>query len=385
MGSGKKVGLRLFYNENWIAGAYYILNIIHAINKLKLEKKPIIVILTDNLKHFNFVKNETNYPFLEYFQYPFQIPKKNLFKRIINKVSRIFLRKNYFIDVVLQPDIDFLYPLQLENIDDPKLKKVNWVPDFQEAHLPEYFSKKEIKDRKKYQRKVICKGDFVVFSSKDAQNDFKRLYPKAKVISKILHFAVTLPDFSHVKIDSILEKYNLTKNYFFCPNQFWAHKNHIVVLKAVKALKAKRINVQVAFSGKEKDYRNLNNFGQLKEFLETNNLQNCIKFLGFIDRIDQLCLMKNAIAIVQPSLFEGWSTVVEDAKALNKFIILSNLDVHHEQINRNVEFFDPRNEFQLAELLDHYSKHSPKLESIDYSLNVKKFACDFLEIVDSAT
>lgn len=35
--------------------------------------------------------------------------------------------------------------------------------------------------------------------------------------------------------------------------------------------------------------------------------------------------------MVQPSLFEGWSTVVEDARALGKTIVLSDIDVHLEQ------------------------------------------------------
>ncbi len=46
------------------------------------------------------------------------------------------------------------------------------------------------------------------------------------------------------------------------------------------------------------------------------------RFLGFIDRGEQLQLMKNSIAIVQPSLFEGWSTVVEDTKAMQSCNII---------------------------------------------------------------
>lgn len=384
MASDKKVGLRLFYSENWIAGAYYILNIIHALNKLKQDEKPTIVILTENLNNYDLVRNETNYPFLEYFQYPFQIPKKNLLIRLVNKFSRLILDRNFISDTHLQPDIDFLYPLELDQIYVPKLKKVNWIPDFQEDHFPEYFSVEEVKARKDYQRKVICQGDFVVFSSNDAKNDFNRLYPQSKVKQKVLHFAVTLPDFSHLKIKELLQKYSLTKDYFFCPNQFWTHKNHIVVLKALKLIKEKGINIQIAFSGKEKDYRNSDNFKQLKKFVETNELNNCIKFLGFIERCDQLCLMKNSIAIVQPSLFEGWSTVVEDAKALNKFIILSNLKVHKEQIKENVHFFEPTDHEQLANLLIHYSENYPKEIGFDYSTDIIEFGKDFLNLVDSA-
>ena len=55
----KRIGVRFSYNENWIAGSYYILNIIHALNTLDVDKKPIIVVLSENIDNFNIVKNET--------------------------------------------------------------------------------------------------------------------------------------------------------------------------------------------------------------------------------------------------------------------------------------------------------------------------------------
>ena len=42
-------------------------------------------------------------------------------------------------------------------------------------------------------------------------------------------------------------------------------------------------------------------------------------------------VMKNASFLIQPSLFEGWGTVLEDAKVLDKRVILSDISVHYEQ------------------------------------------------------
>ena len=73
----------------------------------------------------------------------------------------------------------------------------------------------------------------------------------------------------------------------------------------------------------------------LNALIDSYDLRDDIRFLGFIPREEQLMIMKGARAIIQPSFFEGWSTVVEDAKAVNSFIVLSNLEVHKEQIQRN--------------------------------------------------
>jgi hypothetical protein len=67
--------------------------------------------------------------------------------------------------------------------------------------------------------------------------------------------------------------------------------------------------------------------------------------------MDQLALIKYSIAAIQPSLFEGWNTTVEDCKTIGKHIILSNLPVHVEQIDKNVTFFDPLDENSLAGVL----------------------------------
>ncbi len=76
--------------------------------------------------------------------------------------------------------------------------------------------------------------------------------------------------------------------------------------------------------------------------------------------------MNNSIAIIQPSLFEGWSTVVEDAKALNKlYYSYLDLEVHREQINNNAYFFNPHEEILLAKALEKYVIDKPITEKIE--------------------
>ena len=113
-----------------------------------------------------------------------------------------------------------------------------------------------------------------------------------------------------------------------------------------------------------------------------NQLEDYIKLPGLIDSKELLCLMKNAYAVVQPSLFEGWNTTVEDCKALNKFVFLSDLPVHREQIHTNVCFFDPHDENKLMEkLLKVVPTHTP----FDYSNNLLEFGENFLKVIKDIT
>jgi glycosyltransferase involved in cell wall biosynthesis len=62
--------------------------------------------------------------------------------------------------------------------------------------------------------------------------------------------------------------------------------------------------------------------------------------------------MRRSLAVIQPSLFEGWSTVVEDARSLGKPILLSDFPVHLEQNPPFGHFFERGNSEQLASLIE---------------------------------
>ena len=58
--------------------------------------------------------------------------------------------------------------------------------------------------------------------------------------------------------------------------------------------------------------------------------------------------MRQSLAVIQPSLFEGWSTIVEESRSIGKNIIISDLDVHKEQNFRRSIFFKRNSYKDLA-------------------------------------
>ncbi|MBL4651470.1 MAG: glycosyltransferase [Flavobacteriales bacterium] len=382
MAQRKQVGFVFSYNESWIGGTYYILNIIHALHALPDEEKPVITILSSKKEDFELVKKETNYPYLDYRN---TIVESSLKTRLVNKVSRIFLSKNLLSFTKLRiKNIDMVYPRYSPKFEIRKSsKKVFWIPDFQDMFLPQYFPQEELTQRENDRIEISKTEGILVTSSKDAQNHFNKTYTTSKPQQFILQFAVTHPSYNHINIDELKKIHKLPAQYYFAPNQFWAHKNHISIIKAVKRLKDSGLSVTVAFSGKESDYRNQDHIDKLKELIVEYELQKNILFLGFLDRKVQLQLMKNSMAIIQPSLFEGWSTVVEDAKSLNKHIILSNLSVHREQTSINCTFFDAENDEKLADILEIFEPDQ-EIET-DYSQNIVNFGKNFNKLIGLAS
>jgi glycosyltransferase involved in cell wall biosynthesis len=61
--------------------------------------------------------------------------------------------------------------------------------------------------------------------------------------------------------------------------------------------------------------------------------------------------MYHSLALINPSLFEGWSSTVEEAKSLGKMILLSDIPVHREQNPQRSLFFGCNDPRELADAL----------------------------------
>ena len=188
-----------------------------------------------------------------------------------------------------------------------------------------------------------------------------------------------MPDFSSVNIEKVKGKYWIGSKYFFCPNQFWKHKNHLFLFKTFVSYLESGGEGQLICTGYPKDYRNPDYTNEVISYLNDSKYSNSIKALGFLERTEMLCLMKYSYAVIQPSLFEGWSTVVEDAKALNKYVFLSDLDVHREQMHNNVCFFNPTDSNDLTEKLLNVE---PQVTINDYNRNREQFSESLIDIIN---
>jgi glycosyltransferase involved in cell wall biosynthesis len=378
MAQETKVGL-LFYNDpNWIAGTYYILNLVNALNSLEENEKMQLGVLSPERKDFTLIQ-ATGYPYLRFYDLHFVY---NSVEKLVNKIGNTLAGRKLIHKGYGKKDFDIIFPYSYVDSIRSFKNRLYWIPDFQEKYFPEFFSKEELVAREAGKKRIAVSGEMLVFSSNDALDDFNRFYPGHKCRTFVLHFACSHPEFTQLDLEELKAKFNIKGEYFFSPNQFWEHKNHFIILHALRILKERGRQVLVVFTGKEDDYRNKDYFQRLKGFVIMNGLEENVRFLGFIDRKEQLKLMEGARSVIQPSLFEGWSTVVEDAKAMNQFVLLSDLKVHREQLDYNCDFFDPYNPVLFADKMMKWMDQPVVRITRDYHSNVKRFGRGFLEIVN---
>ena len=294
--------------------------------------------------------------------------------------EREFVR--HAIDAVFEPAVFYGWRFSIPTI--------AWMPDFQHRNLPQHFRKTTYLKREIRWRMQVASGRHMLLSSEDARRDCETFYPASRGKTSVVRFAVMpRPDALALDPAAIASRYGLPRQYYFLPNQFWRHKNHSLVIKALAALKERGVDITVAVSGRKQDPYNRDHYSQIESMIESFGVGRNFRVLGMIPYAHLIALMRGCQALINPSLCEGWSTTVEEAKSLGVPMILSDLSVHREQASPNTEFFDPYSVSQFAELIYAYDQPSPQnrvsaeqaaiAEAAD---RVKQYALDFVHTVD---
>ncbi len=273
---------------------------------------------------------------------------------------------------------------------------VPWVPffnDLQHKYYPEYFSEGSRRFRDREARRLLESTRDVVVSSVAVKEDIDRFCPGHGCSVHPIPFAAPGPRYDpgpdHM---SLRERYGVNGTYFVVMNQFWRHKNHMVVLKALAELKARgELDFQVVFTGKAEDRRFPEYYPGLLRFIEDEGLGEFVKMVGFIPKKDQIGLLYGARALVQPTLFEGGAGGLAsiDAASYGVPVLLSDIPVNHHVEGVEMEFFRPDDARGLAQMMlarSEQERRVPSMEELkERSLKGEARLRDFIDaIVTSA-
>ncbi|MFH0897971.1 MAG: glycosyltransferase, partial [bacterium] len=144
--------------------------------------------------------------------------------------------------------------------------------------------------------------------------------------------------------NSILKTHTISQPYLFYPAQFWPHKNHIIILYAVKFLKEQHnLNFSVVFTGSDKG-----NLEYIKEQASKLGLENNVHFLGFVTMQELVALYRHAFALVFASFFGPNNIPPLEAFSLGCPVIAANVAGAQEQLGTAALFFDPKNYTECA-------------------------------------
>jgi glycosyltransferase involved in cell wall biosynthesis len=386
-----KVAILFTMPKEYKGGVNYLQNLCFAVSKVNKGDLGVVLVVPADLPQ----------EYIDMFKPYCTVIKSILLQRnsvpwfvdkVIEKITgyRIFtdnLLKKYRVDVVSH---SFYVPQK------SKFKSINWIADFQYLHYPNLWTKAHLKDTVSMNDHLVANSDIMILSSFDALKDFKTAYPDNGNKSAVVHF-VSQPQkrISQEYINQTQEtikKYVVKDTpYFYLPNQFWTHKNHLTAFKACKILNEKGIKFHLLTSGYMKDFRsNDDHVAKLISYVNDNNLNNTVKFLGLIPYADVLDLIINATALINPSYFEGWSSTVEEARSAGTLTLLSDIAIHREQDPLGCKYFSPNSETELANLMEgvlngaiEYNRPSSEYLNQDLEKRTIAFGQQYISLVKS--
>ena len=351
-----RVGFLINFDHlKWLGGTYVIKNLIYCINlHSKNDIEPVLIIkkkLSRNeKKEFKDIKLlQTNFFY-----------NQNLFTRVYNKfLIFVFGRSKSYDNFFIKNKINILsHSNALSNSlflgRKSMIKSLPFLADLQYLHYPENFSFKNILLRKLNIIMCAIHSSKIILSSYDAKKDLKKVSKKGHAKSIVHQFIFRSPKKNEIlSLSYLKKKYKISGNFFYLPNQYRVHKNHIIVLKALNYLKKKnKLNdLLVLSTGHSEDHRKINHFDSIKDFISKNNLKKNYKYLGIVPFNHVLSLIYHSVALIHPSKFEGRSSPVEQAKSIGKKVILSNIKIHIEQKPNRAKYFDPDNFLRLSSIM----------------------------------
>jgi glycosyltransferase involved in cell wall biosynthesis len=346
--------------SGWLGGLSYMRNLLTAI--CACDDRRIEPVLLVHPALFALEQSSLNgFPAIEVIRAPWVAPRHPA--RLASRALYGLLDRDLTLELLLRKHgVDALSHSTVTGTRST-VASIGWIPDFQHVRMPQYFTPAELRERDRQFMRLIRGSHRIVLSSEDAQRDFAAFAPEATGKTQVLHF-ISCPDDlgSALPPEQLCARFNIDRPYFHLPNQFWTHKNHAVVIEALGLLKQRGIQLLVLATGNTADHRDPLHFERLIARAKALGVEDNFRVLGIVSRPELQSLMLHAVAMINPSNFEGWSTTVEESKSLGLPIVLSDIPVHIEQAPPLGRYFKADSAEDLADaLVAAVQSHDPTL------------------------
>ncbi|WP_295163801.1 glycosyltransferase [Selenomonas sp. F0473] len=250
--------------------------------------------------------------------------------------------------------IDIVFPTMLNLGKDFSFPWIPYLPDLQHKYYPEFFPEEELKGRDASFQQLLHSARSVIVEAEDVKKDLQKFYSVGDTEIFVMPYTA-IPEESWFSLEGVdVDKYNLPEKYFLVSNQFWRHKDHKTAFDALKLLhNAGYTDYHIVCTGKTDDYRDTGYFQRLLDDLHENNMEEYIHVLGYIPKADQIKILRQSQAALQPTLFEGnpGGGIAYNAISLGVPIILSDIPVNLELKSPLAVFFKKQNPESLKDVM----------------------------------
>ncbi len=209
---------------------------------------------------------------------------------------------------------------------------------FQEAASPQ-----EFRYRERMFRNLCRWAEGVVVDSEVGRQQVAESYGMPLERIHVLPFVAPPYIWENSPPPGFDSRYSLPPKFIFYPAQFWEHKNHKRLIRAVASLKKDLPDLSLVLAGSPK-----NAYDSVVKLIQELDLSASVQFLGYVPDEDMPELYRRARALVMPTFYGPTNIPPLEAFAAGCPVAISGIYAMPEQAGDAALFFDPKSAAEIA-------------------------------------
>ena len=224
------------------------------------------------------------------------------------------------------------------------------INDLQHLHYPQFFSQDQFAERERLYRESAERASHIICISEFTRQDVHRQYgiplEKMSTVWIIPSRNVWRPLSESSRV-SLLSGMRITGPFFFFPAHGWPHKNHERLVEAFRRVESDLpLDVKLVMTGRP--FPEDHPAGMM---IHDQKLNKRILHLGYRSPLEVRALFQGCLALVFPSLFEGYGMPVAEAIIAGKPVLCSNVTSLPELAGDAALTFNPNSAEEIARSL----------------------------------
>jgi len=231
-------------------------------------------------------------------------------------------------------------------------KTITVVHDLQFMRFPEYWSTIKLLQRKLQIPRTLKLADRIIAISNFTKQELEFFYGAWIHKTAVIYNFCDFEKFWECE-QSVNSSVSAGSEYFLSVSSMARHKNIFCLLVAFSLYVKFNKNCKLVLVGK---YDNLDKSAH--EFIESNGLNDCVQFTGYISASELGTLYKKCLATILPTLYEGFGLPIVEALYFDCRLILSDIPICREIAEDSAVFFDPSDPRDLLEKMKNVNNMS---------------------------
>jgi glycosyltransferase involved in cell wall biosynthesis len=254
------------------------------------------------------------------------------------------------IDLMLYPGPD---ALSFE-VATPAIVAVHDLQHRLQPHFPEVSAHGEWTAREYVLWNAARHALFLVADSTIGRDDILNLYRDTGITPdrvKVLPFVppTYLSPPNPRTVGRVLERYELPADFLFYPAQFWSHKNHAGIVRAVALLKREGVHATVVFSGSNSGRMRRRTYSEVMRLSSRLGVADSIRYVGYVSDRDMSSMYSASKGLVMPTFFGPTNIPIVEAWMLGCPVLTSDLRGIRDQAGDAAVLVDPRSPESIAQ------------------------------------